>query len=118
MNQGTYALGLDSSTQSLTGIVIDIDDGSIVYEKSLDYAKDPRLNRFGIDFGSYTIPPRQPGEADQPPEMYLASIDAFFSDMVADGVDCKRIAVINNSGQQHGHVYLAASTIFLYHNTS
>lgn len=103
-----YALGLDSSTQSLTGVVIDPLDGSVIYKKSLDYAKDSRLNRFGLDESSYTLPGRQDGEADQPPQIYLASIDALFSDMESDGFDCSRIAVINTSGQQHGHVYLSA----------
>ena len=103
------ALGLDSSTQSLTAVVIDVEAGAVVYEKSLDYAKDSRLNSFGIDFGAYMAPPRQEGEADQPPLMYLASLDALFADMVTDGVEISRIGVINDSGQQHGHVYLGKS---------
>ena len=109
-----YALGLDSSTQSLTGVVINPLDGVVVYEKSLDYAKDARLNRFGLDVRSYILPGRQVGEADQPPEIYLASVDALFSDMVSDGFDCSRIAVVNVSGQQHGHVYLSAAAARSY----
>ncbi len=104
----TLSLGLDSSTQSLSAVVVDFARGEIVYEKSLDYARDPRLNRYGIDFATYVVPPRQPGEADQPPAMYLASLDALFSDMNGDGVDMSGIAVINDSGQQHGHLYLSA----------
>jgi xylulokinase len=108
------ALGLDSSTQSLTAVVVDIDSGKIVHQKSLDYAKDPRLCRFGIDYGSYIVPPRQPGEADQPPLMYLASLDAMFADLVSDGVEISRIGVVNDSGQQHGHLYLSSRAESLF----
>jgi xylulokinase len=106
MTTNRYSMGLDSSTQSLTGVVIDMDTGKIVCEKSLDYAADGRLNRYGISLGDYIIPPRVPGEADQPPKMFLASLDALFADLKSDGVDLAKIAVINTSGQQHGHVYL------------
>ncbi|MBN2434131.1 MAG: xylulose kinase [Spirochaetes bacterium] len=100
------SLGLDSSTQSMTGVLIDIDNGEIVYSKSLDYASDPRLNCYGINHKEYLVPPREAGEADQPPLMYIASIDALFEDMKKDGIDMSAIKVINTSGQQHGHLYL------------
>ncbi len=101
-----YSLGLDSSTQSLTAVIIDIDKGEVVYNKSLDYAADSRLNCYGINFKEYTVPAREEGEADQPPRMYLASLDAMFDDMKKDGIDMASIKVINVSGQQHGHLYL------------
>ena len=51
--------------------------------------------------------PRNPeGEAEQPPLIYLASLDAMFTDMRAAGVALENIVAINTSGQQHGHVYL------------
>lgn len=106
MSAKRYSLGLDSSTQSLTAVVIDLDKGSVIYDKSLDYAKDERLNGYGIRHSEYICPPRESGEADQPPEMFLASLDALFADMKADGVDMGSILVVNDSGQQHGHVYL------------
>jgi xylulokinase len=97
------SLGLDSSTQKLQAIVIDIDSGKKVFDKALDYRADPRLNRFGIN-ERYILPPREEGEADQPPQMFFASLDAMFEDMP---LEIKRdIVVINTSGQQHGHVYL------------
>lgn len=106
MSGKRYAMGLDSSTQSLTGIILDIDTGEVVWQKSLDYAVDERLNHFGISFSDYIVPPRVPGEADQPPRMYLASLDALFNDLKAAEVDQSSVVVINVSGQQHGHVYL------------
>ncbi|MCY3740611.1 MAG: FGGY family carbohydrate kinase [Candidatus Poribacteria bacterium] len=99
------ALGLDSSTQSLSAVVIDIDTAEKCFEHSLDYRADARLNQFGIG-EDYILPPREDGEAEQPPLMYLASLDAMFADMREAGVALGNIVAINTSGQQHGHVYL------------
>ena len=99
------ALGLDSSTQSLSAVVIDIDTAEKCFEHSLDYRADTRLNQFGIG-EDYILPPREEGEAEQPPLMYLASLDALFTDMREAGVALENIVAINTSGQQHGHVYL------------
>ena len=99
------ALGLDSSTQSLSAVVIDIDTAEKCFEHSLDYRADTRLNRFGIG-ADYILPPREEGEAEQPPLMYLASLDAMFADLREAGVPLEAIRLINTSGQQHGHVYL------------
>jgi xylulokinase len=103
------ALGLDSSTQSITAVVVDIDTQRVVYKKSLDYKADSRLDLFGLN-EQYILPPREQGEANQPAAMYFASLDAIFADMVAEFPDhdlkLTDIAVINVSGQQHGHVLL------------
>ena len=105
MPRERLALGLDSSTQSLSAVVIDIDTAEKCFEHSLDYRADARLNRFGIG-EDYILPPREEGEAEQPPLMYLASLDALFADMREAGVPLESILLINTSGQQHGHVYL------------
>lgn len=114
MQQRRLTLGMDLSTQSLSAVVLDIDSRTKVYEHFLDYLKDPRLNGFGIQRKEYILPPRTEGEADQPPKMFFASLDAMFSDMKDDGVALNDIVVINNSAQQHGHLYLnhSASSIF------
>ncbi|MDP2926395.1 MAG: FGGY-family carbohydrate kinase [Nanoarchaeota archaeon] len=97
------SLGLDSSTQKLQAIVIDIDTGEKVFDHSLDYRRDPRLNRFEIN-ENYILPPLNEGEASQPPLMFFASLDAMSKDTP---LEMRRdIVVINTSGQQHGHVYL------------
>ncbi len=105
MARKRLALGLDSSTQSLSAIVIDIDTAEKCFEHSLDYRADTRLNQFDIG-EDYILPPREEGEAEQPPLMYLASLDAMFTDMREAGVALENIIAINTSGQQHGHVYL------------
>ena len=105
MPRERLALGLDSSTQSLSAVVIDIDTAEKCFEHALDYRTDERLNRFGIR-EDYILPPREVGEAEQPPLMYLASLDAMFADLRESGVPLENILLINTSGQQHGHVYL------------
>jgi xylulokinase len=108
------ALGLDLSTQSLSAVILEIESGTRIFEHSLDYAKDPRLNGYGIQRKNYLIPPRTEGEADQPVDMFLAALDAMFGDMMNSGVPLGCVSIINDSGQQHGHVYLnhKAQTIF------
>jgi xylulokinase len=100
------SLGLDLSTQSLTGVLIEPESGSVLDSRSLSYVDDPRLAGLGIDHRSFLVPPRREGEADQPPALFLAAMDALFSDMERDGVDMGRIGVVNISAQQHGHVYV------------
>ena len=105
MSKIRLALGLDSSTQSLSAVVIDIDTAEKCFEHSLDYRADERLNPFGIG-ADYILSPTEEGEAEQPPLMYLASLDAMFTDMREAGIALENIVAINTSGQQHGHVYL------------
>lgn len=114
MSRKRLALGLDLSTQSLSAVALDIDARKKVAAYSLDYTKDRRLSGFGIRSADYILPPRMEGEADQPPEMFLAALDAIFTDLSKD-IPAEDIVVINTSGQQHGHVYLGidASSIFL-----
>ena len=51
------ALGLDSSTQSLSSVIVDIDNAEKIFEHSLDYRQDERLNDYGIG-SDYVLPPR------------------------------------------------------------
>ena len=105
MSARRLSLGLDLSTQSLSAMVLDIQARTRLAEHSLDYAKDARLNVFGIRPDDYILPPRTEGEADQPAAMYLAALDAMLSDL-SRNVPLREVRVINVSGQQHGHVYL------------
>jgi xylulokinase len=66
------------------------------------------LAAFGLDPDLLLLPPRQPGEADQPPLLFLASLEALFDDLKAAGVDLAQVGLVNVSAQQHGHVYLSA----------
>ena len=115
MPRKRLALGLDSSTQSLSAIVIDIDTAEKCFEHSLDYRADTRLNQFGIG-EDYILPPKEEGEAEQPPLMYIASLDAMFTDIREAGVAVENIVAINTSGQQHGHVYLNRNAANIFAN--
>jgi hypothetical protein len=81
MKKKRLSLGLDLGTQSLSAVLLDIDRRTRVTEYSLDYTKDTRLNTFGIRLEDYILPPRSDGEADQPPLMFLAALDAMFTDL-------------------------------------
>lgn len=106
-----YVLGLDSSTQSLSAVVVDRQDAKVVKTASISYKNDARLAGHGLDPELLLLPPREPGEADQPPLLFLASLEALFADLKASGVDLGLVGLVNVSAQQHGQVYL--STGFL-----
>ncbi|SIP87359.1 xylulokinase [Alkalispirochaeta americana] len=101
-------LGIDISTQSISAVVLDPRESPAraVAHLSLSYRDDSRLNRFGIHRESLLVPPRVPGEADQPPEMFLAGLDALLGDLAAAGVRLGQVGAVSVSAQQHGHVYL------------
>ncbi len=114
MKKRRLSLGLDVGTQGISAVVLDIDKHNRVYEHSLDYCRDSKLNTFGIRKEDYIQPPETEGEASQPPELYFASLDAMFTDL-KNAIDPGDIVVINNSGQQHGHVYLNYEAKSIFH---
>ncbi len=100
------SLGLDASTQSLSAVLLDVETGQVAWSRSLAYRDDPRLLGYGFEHDTMIIPPRESGEAEQPPRLFLAALDAILDDLKAAGIDAAAIASINTSGQQHGHVLL------------
>jgi xylulokinase len=107
MKKKRLTLGLDISTQGITAVVLDIDTKKTVFERKLDYCEDARLSTYGIRREDYILPPENEGEASQPALMFLAAIDAIFSDLKKE-INMDDIVAVNASGQQHGHVYLNA----------
>lgn len=101
-----FTLGIDVSTQSISSSILDTDSGTVSHQVSLSYRDDPRLNRFGIDFDSLIVPPRWEGEADQPPRMFLAALDALFAELKRSDAPLSELSAVAVSAQQHGHVYL------------
>jgi len=98
-------LGLDSSTQGLTAIVIDADADrrAIVYETSLKF--DEALPRYGTRHG--VLPRTDPAVAVSPPQMWADALDLVLGHVAAH-IDVSRLAAISGSAQQHGSVYLNA----------
>ncbi len=101
------SLGLDLSTQSISAVLIDIDSREIIFQYTLDYQQDARLKKYGIQGQNYILPPKNEGEANQPPKMFLAALEAIFADMKAKGLPMRDILVCNTSAQQHSHAYIS-----------
>jgi len=98
---GTY-LGLDSSTQSLSALVIDTDQNKIIYENGVNFGTDLPEYKSSNGF----IENDNPLVRHANPMMWVAAIDLLFSKMKADGFDFSQIDCVSGSGQQHGSVYL------------
>ncbi|MGD0651728.1 MAG: FGGY family carbohydrate kinase, partial [Verrucomicrobiia bacterium] len=102
-------LGLDSSTQSLSAIVIDHDTRKVVYETSLNF--DKTFPHYQTHSGTLRAPRTPSGQADplvvhSPPLMWAEALDLMFVQMKNDGVALGDILAVSGSGQQHGSVYL------------
>lgn len=97
-------LGIDSSTQSTSAVVLDRSSFKKVAEAKVRYRDDPRLARYGLSEGAPILEPRERGEADQPAALFLDALDALFADLGPAVLG--RVAAIDLSAQQHGQVWL------------
>ncbi len=97
-------LGLDSSTQSLTAIVIEIEGTvrRVVFESSLLF--DESLPHYGTRHG--VLPRTDPREAVSSPLMWAEALDLMMARLTGSGLDLSRLAAVSGSAQQHGSVYL------------
>jgi xylulokinase len=103
-------LGLDSSTQSLSALVIDLETRQVTYEASLNY--DKSLPHYRTQNG--TLRSSDPLVVHSPPLMWVEALDVLFTRMKHEGVPLGEILAVAGSGQQHGSVYLnelAAETL-------
>ena len=94
-------LGLDSSTQSLSAVIIDYDRRKVVYDKSLNF--DQALPAYHTQNG--VLPDPDPLVKHSPPLLWAEALDLIFAGMKKDGVALGDILAISGSGQQHGSVY-------------
>src|SRR6187402_713195 len=95
-------LGLDSSTQSLSAMLIDTDSGRVLLDESLSFGKS--LPEFGSPSGFLEhIDPRVK-HAD--PLMWVAALDRLLGQLRARGTDFEAVEGISGAGQQHGSIYL------------
>jgi len=99
-----YYLGIDSSTQSMKGLVIDPDAGAIAASASVNFKAD--LPQYKCPDGVLANDDPLVKHAD--PLMWLAALDLLLSRLQATGVDMAKIAAVGGDGQQHGSVYLNA----------
>lgn len=97
-------LGLDSSTQSLSAMVIDPAAGRVVCQHSVNFGKD--LPQYGSPSGF--IPGGKDGEVHADPRMWLEALDLLLGQL-AGMTDLSQVELVSGSGQQHGTVYLDES---------
>jgi len=95
-------LGLDSSTQSLSAVVIELDTRKVIYEKSLNF--DQALPEYKTKNG--VLHSRDPLVKHSSPLLWAAALDLIFAGMKKDRVALGDILAVSGSGQQHGSVYL------------
>lgn len=100
-----HFLGLDSSTQSLSAMIIDTVSKDVVYEASLNFGKD--MAEFNCPQGF--LENSNPLVKHSNPLMWVEALDRLFTKMKMEGVNLSEIQAISGSGQQHGTVYLSES---------
>lgn len=97
----SFTLGIDSSTQSCSAIVIDTESGKIIAESSVNFGE--RLTEYGAPQGF--IPNGPDGEVHSDPLMWLDALELLFEELGSQ-FELSEIAAISGAGQQHGSVYL------------
>lgn len=97
-------LGIDSSTQSISALVIDPSKGMAVLEASVNFGGD--LPQYGSPSGF--IPGGENGEVHADPMMWLEAMDMLLAKL-SEKMDLGQVTAIAGSGQQHGSVYLNGS---------
>jgi len=97
-----YFLGLDCSTQSLTGILIDFQSHSVIYKENIIFDKE--LPHYNTQNGVYISDGDEVVHSN--PLMWVEALELFFTKLQKSKILVKEIKVISGSGQQHGTVYL------------
>src|SRR5580704_15241109 len=99
-------LGLDSSTQSLTGIVLEVEGDStrVVFESALTF--DEAFPQYGTRHG--VLPQSDPAVAVSSPSLWADALDAMMARVAHSGLDVSRLAAVAGSAQQHASVYMNA----------
>jgi xylulokinase len=95
-------LGLDSSTQSLSAIVIDSTEGRVVVDESVNFGAE--LPAYGSPQG--VLPNADPGVRHSDPLMWVEALELLLGRVRENGFDWSKVAAISGAGQQHGSVYL------------
>jgi len=95
-------LGLDSSTQSLSAMVVDTKRGAVVLDESVNFGG--ALPQYGSPQGF--IPNADPRIKHANPVMWAQALDVLFERVTAGGFDLGSVRGVSGAGQQHGSVYL------------
>ncbi|NVM46267.1 MAG: carbohydrate kinase [Candidatus Lokiarchaeota archaeon] len=100
-----YFLGLDCSTQSLTGILIDFNQKKSLYTYVINFDKE--LPQYNTQNGVYISDGGKTVHSN--PLMWIEALDMLLNKFVLANIPLEQIKAISGSGQQHGTVYLNKS---------
>jgi xylulokinase len=100
-----HFLGLDSSTQSLSALLIDTDSGKVVADRSVNFGA--RLPQYRSPTGF--LPNADASIKHSDPLMWVEALELVLDDLRQAGVDLGLVRGISGAGQQHGSVYLNKS---------
>lgn len=99
-----HYLGLDSSTQSLSALIVDTDAQRVVLDESVAFGRD--LPEFESPHGF--LVDADPSVCHANPLMWVAALETLFAKVRGRGYDLAQIVALSGAGQQHGSVYLKA----------
>lgn len=97
-------LGLDASTQSVSGMIIDPVSGKTVAEASVNFGN--ALPSYNSPSGF--LPNGKDGEVHANPLMWLDALELLLEDLKGQ-TDLSKVKAISGAGQQHATVYLNKS---------
>jgi xylulokinase len=95
-------LGLDSSTQSLSALVVDTEQKRVVLDESVNFGAD--LPAYASPYG--VLPNADPAIRHSDPLMWVEALELLLGRVKERGFDWSRVDGISGAGQQHGSIYL------------
>ena len=95
-------LGIDSSTQSVTGLIIDTESNTILAEESINF-DEHFADSYGVENG---VLDKGDGVVHSYPLMWVEALDHLCEMLREAGNDLSQMSAVAGSGQQHGTVYL------------
>ena len=96
-------LGIDASTQSMTALIIDVEESPCIAVEESVIFDDHFRDRYGVENGALDL---GGGQVHSPPLMWVEALDLLLANLRDNGHDLARLRAIAGSGQQHGTVYL------------
>lgn len=99
----SFTLGLDASTQSCSGIVLDSATGKVIAAESVPYGSTFPHYRSPHGF----LPGGSGGQVHADPLLWLDGLDELWR-RLSQRCDLGRVRAVSGAGQQHGSVYLNA----------
>lgn len=97
-------LGIDASTQSITGLLYDTESGREIASHSVNYGE--RLTEYGAPHGYVACTEACGTEYLASPLMWLDGLNLLLTELKEQGAPLEKVARIAGTCQQHATVYL------------